>query len=124
MTFRQSARGRLTDAQLDALVRELDAEKGRLENVVREHETREKEIKRLEDKCDKTVTLIQAGKWYELGITAPEARRERYREVGLEARAYPDGAIAISWYMGTKEVGLTADPSTNAHAQSHRLSPR
>jgi site-specific DNA recombinase len=102
--FRHSARGRLDDAQLDALTSELDSEKALIEQTVTEHENREKKVKELEERRNKAIELIQAGRWAELGITAPERRKERYWEIGLEAKARQDRTVEVSWFMGTKEV--------------------
>ncbi len=45
-------------------------------------------------------------------MTAPEARRERYREIGLKAKAAADGILQLSWGIGEETVVGTANPTS------------
>ncbi len=91
---------------------ELDAEKGHVERMVAEQEGREERLKALEAARDRAVDLIRRGEWGRLGITAPDARRERYREIGLTAEAAADGTVRLSWGPGQQAVLTTADPNS------------
>ena len=97
---RQAARGRLSDDHLDALLSELDAQKAPIEQALREYKDRAGLLAELEEVRDNTVRLIRDGKWAELGITDPQARHQRYREIGLRVEASPDGALRLSWGLG------------------------
>jgi DNA invertase Pin-like site-specific DNA recombinase len=98
----------LSLADLVARTAELDAEKEHVSNAIAEHESREKRIKDLEEMRDKTIVHIRHGEWEKLGITAPEARRQRYREIGLRVEAAASGELSVSWGMGEKAVVSTA----------------
>jgi len=104
--FRQRARDALTDEELDSLLKELDEEMERTQQLMVQQEKREERIKELEKVRDKTIEMIEEGKWQQLGITAPERRRERYRDIGLQALVNKLGKIELSWSMGTKTVRL------------------
>jgi site-specific DNA recombinase len=104
--FRQRARDALTDEELDSLLKELDEEMERTQQLMVQQEKREERIKELEKVRDKTIEMIEEGKWQQLGITAPERRRERYRDIGLQALVDKLGKIELSWSMGTKTVRL------------------
>lgn len=107
--FRQNARGRLNDERLDALVSEVDRQQGHLDRLVQEYEDREESLRHLEAARDKAVDQIKRGEWAKLGITDPEARRERYREIGLTAKAAVDGTVRLTWGLGEEVVlGTTA----------------
>ena len=80
----------ITLDDLQARTAELDAEKKHLDRMIAEHEGREEKLKEIEAVRDRAVDLIRRGEWGRLGITAPEARRERYREIGLTAEAAAD----------------------------------
>jgi len=112
--FRQAARGRLTDRQLDALVSEVDHQQKHLDRLVQEHEDREYRLEHLEAGFEKTVDLIRRGRWHELGITEPQARNARYREIGLSAEAAVDGSIRLSWRFGEEAVVSTQDLTSRA----------
>ena len=71
-----------------------------------QQEKREERIKELEKIRDKTIEMIEEGKWQQLGITAPEKRRERYRDIGLQAKIDGEKKIELSWPMGTKIIKL------------------
>ncbi|MBA4115325.1 MAG: hypothetical protein H0X71_02590 [Rubrobacter sp.] len=79
---------------------EVDAEMGHVERLLAEHEGREDRLRTLQATRDKTVQQIRLGEWGKLGITAPEARRKRYQEIGLSALAYADGTVTLSWGFG------------------------
>lgn len=102
--FRQSARGRLSDEQLDALLAEVDAEREHVERAMAEYEARAEKLSELEAALRENVRLIKDGAWTELGITAPEARRQRYREIGLKAVADAEGRILLTWGFGEKKL--------------------
>ncbi len=102
--LRQSARGRLNDDQLDALLLEVDREKDYVERQRDEHEDRARKLAELEKARDTSIRLIKSGAWNELGITAPDARRERYREIGLAANADADGTVRLSWGLGEEAM--------------------
>ena len=107
--FRQNARGRLTDEQLDALVAEVNRQQEHLDRLVEEYEHREYRLKDLEAGFEQTVDLIQWGRWHELGITVPQARNARYKEIGLSAEAAVDGSIRLYWRFGEEAVVGTQD---------------
>lgn len=90
---------------------ELDAEKAHTERLLSEHEGREDRLRHLEAARDKAIGQIKRGEWRKLGITAPEARRERYREIGLTAEAAVDGTVRLSWGLGEVAVLSTNDPT-------------
>jgi hypothetical protein len=71
-----------------------------------QQEKREERIKELEKIRDKTIEMFEEGKWQQLGITAPEKRRERYRDIGLQAKIDGEKKIELSWPMGTKIIKL------------------
>jgi len=91
---------------------ELDTEKARVERLLKEHEGREDSLRYLEEARDKAIAQIKAGEWSKLGITAPEARRERYREIGLTATAALDGTVKLSWGLGEEAILSTTDPTS------------
>jgi hypothetical protein len=78
----------------------------RTQQLMVQQEKREERIKELEKIRDKTIEMIEEGKWQQLGITAPEKRRERYRDIGLQAKIDGEKKIELSWPMGTKIIKL------------------
>jgi site-specific DNA recombinase len=90
---------------------ELDAEKAHIERLLSEQEGRETRLRHLEATRDKTVRQIRRGEWGKLGITAPEARKERFREIGLRAEA-ADGTVLLSWGLGEETVLCATDPTS------------
>ncbi|MDQ3862863.1 MAG: hypothetical protein M3317_05075, partial [Actinomycetota bacterium] len=101
----------LSLSHLKARSAELDAEQTQVEQLLAEHEGREDRLRHLEATRDKSVEQIKRGEWGKLGITAPEARQERYREIGLKAEAAADGTVHLSWGMGEEVVLGTTDPN-------------
>ncbi len=108
--FRHAARGRLNDSQLDALIAEIDREKAYVERMRDEHEDRARKIAELEAARDEAIGHIKRGEWGQLGITAPDARRERYREIGLKAEAAVDGTVSLSWGLGNDTMHVRTMP--------------
>lgn len=102
----------LSLSDLKARAAELDAEKGHIQQALVETESREERLEYLEAARDKAVEQIKRGEWGKLGITAPEARRERYREIGLRAEAAADGTMRLSWGIGEEAVVGTTDPTS------------
>jgi site-specific DNA recombinase len=113
---------------LAARTAELDAERSLVERLVAEREDRAKRLQTLEENRDRAVEQIRRGEWGKLGITAPEARRERYREIGLRAEAAADGTVRLSWGLGEEAVLSTTDPNSprrsRARCRRSRPSPR
>jgi len=91
---------------------ELDAQKANIERLLSEHEGRETRLRHLEATRDKTVRQIRHGEWGKLGITAPGARKERFREIGLRAEAAADGTVLLSWGLGGEAVLGTTDTTS------------
>ncbi len=121
---RQAARGRLNDNQLDALLAEIDREKDYVQRMRDEHEDRARRLAELEASRDTSIHLIKSGRWAELGITAPDARRERYREIGLKAEAAVDGTVSLSWGLGQEAVlGTTGRTSRRTASGRSSFSP-
>lgn len=89
---------------LKARTAELDADKKHVQQALAEAENREERLEHLKAARDKAVEQIKRGEWGKLGITAPEARRERYREIGLRAEAAVDGTVRLSWGTGEEAV--------------------
>lgn len=115
--------GVLSLDDLKARTSELDNERERIETVLEEYESREERLQGLESTRDRTVELIERGAWAELGITSAEARRERYRRIGLSAQAWIDGRdkfIRLEWQFGEREsmgtVNLSSLPGTGTMA--------
>jgi hypothetical protein len=102
----------LSLVELKARTAELDAEKDHIRRVLAEHENRVGKLKTLEEIRDRSIQQIQGGEWGKLGMTAPEARRERYREIGLRAEAAADGTLQLSWGIGEEAVVGTANPTS------------
>lgn len=103
----------LSLGDLKARTAELDAEKAHVEDLIAEHERRAERLAEIEADRDRTVTLIREGAWSELGITAPEARNARYREIGLEAKADADGEITLSWGLAEHRSTMRANALTS-----------
>lgn len=97
---------------LRARTAELDLEKAHVERAAAEYEERAQKLAELEAARDATVTLIEEGQWTELGITAPEERRRRFREIGLSATADVEGYVRLSWGLGEETVLCTTDPNS------------
>jgi hypothetical protein len=101
---------------------EVEADKRHVERLLEEHEDREARLSDLDEAHKRTIALIRSGAWEQLGITRPEARRERYREIGLEARADRDGNISLTWGFGEGNAqtvstgGRTTDTSSRLRA--------
>jgi len=95
---------------LRARTSELDAERGHLNDLLAEYEGRAAKLRALEAARDTAIGQIRRGEWAELGITAPEARRERYREIGLTASADAEGTVELRWGLGAE-----ATVSTSGH---------
>lgn len=91
---------------------ELDAEKAYTQQLLSEHEERENRLRQLEATRDKTVRQIRSGEWGKLGITTPDARKERFHEIGLSIEAAVDGTVHLSWGLGEKAPVCTTDPSS------------
>jgi DNA invertase Pin-like site-specific DNA recombinase len=85
---------------LKARTAEIEAEKEPVARLLREHEGRAGELDRLREKRDRAVALIRHGEWHKLGITKPEARRERYRELDLTVYADADLTLRLVWNGG------------------------
>ncbi len=91
---------------LRARTDELDRERAHVERLLAEHEDRARKLAELEAARDKAIEQIKSGAWAELGITAPDARKERYREIGLNGELRADGTVVLRWGMaGEKVVG-------------------
>ncbi len=108
--IRHAVSGRLNDAQLDALISEIDREKDYVERMRDEHEDRERKLSELEAARDEAIGHIKRGEWGQLGITVPDARRERYREIGLKAEAAVDGTVSLSWGLGSDTMHVRNMP--------------
>ncbi len=108
--MRHAVRGRLNDSQLDALIAEIDREKDYVERMRDEHEDRARKLAELEAARDEAIGHIKRGEWGQLGITAPDARRERYREIGLKADAAVDGTVNLSWGLGSDSMHVRTMP--------------
>lgn len=105
--FRQAARGVLSDGQLDALVAEVDAQQEPIERAMAEYRSRADTLKELEQCHARTVLLIKDGKWAEIGITEPEARRQRYLEIGLTVEAHADESLQLSWGLAGDSLAVS-----------------
>jgi site-specific DNA recombinase len=103
----------LSLGDLKARTAELDAESAHVEDLIAEHERRAERLAEIEADRDRTVALIREGAWSELGITAPEARNARYREIGLEAKADADGEITLSWGLAEHRSTMRANALTS-----------
>jgi site-specific DNA recombinase len=113
---------------------EVEAERRHVQRLLEEYEDRAARLSELAETHRRTVELIRSGSWEELGITRPEARRERYREIGLDARADETGTITLSWGFGegnaasvrTKETSSRprADVPSSAQSSSGSSTPR
>ncbi len=108
--MRHAVRGRLNDSQLDALIAEIDRETDYVERMRDEHEDRARKLAELEAARDEAIGHIKRGEWGQLGITAPDARRERYREIGLKADAAVDGTVNLSWGLGSDSMHVRSMP--------------
>ena len=114
---RQRAREAISDEELDVLLRDVDAEIDRMGRALVNQEQKEEKLKELKKIRDKTIEMIEEGKWQQLGITAPEKRKERYRDIGLQAKINEEKKIELSWAMGTKTIKLAlADKPTRRPA--------
>lgn len=103
---------------------DLDAEKVHTERLLKEHEGREDRLRHLEAARDKAIRQIRRGEWAKLGITEPQARRERYREIGLTATAAVDGTVRLTWGLGQEAVVCTQDPASRGRFRARCLRPR
>jgi hypothetical protein len=97
---------------LRARTAELDLEKSHVERAAAEYEERAEKLAELEATREATVRLIEEGKWAELGITAPEERHRRFREIGLIAVADAEGMVRLSWGLGETSTVCTTDPNS------------
>ncbi len=50
-----------------------------MKRLLAEHARRAERLKELEAAREKAIRQIEGGEWADLGITTPEARKERYR---------------------------------------------
>jgi site-specific DNA recombinase len=103
---------------LSARTAELQGEKNHIEGLIAEHEEREERLKFLEEAHQKRVDLIRRGEWRRIGITQPEARRQRYQEIGLSAHADPVGNIRLSWGFGKESMLSVGTQSTRLRSGS------
>lgn len=103
---------------LSARTAELQGEKNHIEGLLAEHEEREERLKSLEEAHQKRVDLIRRGEWRRIGITQPEARRQRYQEIGLSAHADPVGNIRLSWGFGEESIVIVGTKSTRSRSGS------
>jgi hypothetical protein len=102
----------LSLGDLKSRTAELDAEKDHIRRVLVEHENRMGKLRTLEDIRDRSIRQIQHGEWGKLGMTTPETRQERYREIGLKAKAAADGTLQLSWGIAEEAVVGTAKPTS------------
>ena len=98
------AEGVIELQDLRARLSEMDAQRQRAERLQSEHEDKKEKLANLQAARDKAIFQIEHGKWRDLGITAPEARRERYHEIGLSASADVEGTVRLSWGLGEESV--------------------
>jgi site-specific DNA recombinase len=103
---------------LSARTAELQGEKNHIEGLLAEHEEREERLKSFEEAHQKRVDLIRRGEWRRIGITQPEARRQRYQEIGLSAHADPVGNIRLSWGFGEESMVSVGTKSTRSRSGS------
>jgi site-specific DNA recombinase len=97
---------------------EVEADRRHVERLLAEHEDREARLSELDETHRRTVELIRSGAWEQLGITRPEARRERYREIGLDARADETGTIALSWGFGEGNAASVRTKETSSPSRT------
>jgi site-specific DNA recombinase len=91
---------------------ELDRERDHVKGLLAVHEGRAGRLKELEAARDKAIRQIKEGAWAELGITTPEARKERYREIGLSGELRADGTVVLQWGLGEEAVLRTNEPTS------------
>ena len=117
------AEGVMSLQDLAARTAELDREREHIKRLLAEHESRQERLEELREAHERTVELIRRGKWGELGITQPEARNRRYREIGLRAEADAQGTITLAWAIGGESVVGATEISSRRWPTGRTRSP-